>query len=74
MAVDVDQSTLKFKEYFNEIVPFTLEKDEKIKHKYTVEIVRAVFDQSCFEVFKKYELKIHGKTDKSKKSYDRFLC
>ena len=51
-----------------------MEKDENIKHTYTVEIVRAMFDDSCFDVFKKYEFKVHGKNDKSKKSYDRFLC
>ena len=47
---------------------------EEMKHKYTVSIVRAVFNKACFEVFKKYEASIHKKHDKSKASYENFLC
>jgi arginine-tRNA-protein transferase len=45
-----------------------------MKHTYTVKIVRAVFQQESFEVFKKYEKSIHNKNDKAKSSYERFLC
>lgn len=59
--VDVD---LSFKEYFDEIVPFTLNPGETMKHKYTVEIKRAILTQESFEIFKKYENHVHKKEDK----------
>lgn len=45
-----------------------------MKHTYTVEICRAVFEEEAFDVFCKYEASIHKKFEKSKRSYDRFLC
>ena len=63
-----------FKKYFEEIVPFDLAPNEKQVHEYTVEITRATFDAECFEVFKKYEKHVHKKEDKSRNSYERFLC
>jgi len=65
---------LKFKEYFKEIVPFTAEPGQKLAHKYTIEITRAVFNRDSFDCFCAYESHIHKKYDKSKSSYTGFLC
>lgn len=45
-----------------------------MKRTYRVEIVRAVFEKEAFEIFKKYEKHIHGKDDKSRDGYEKFLC
>ena len=37
-------------------------------------MTRAIFTKETFEVFKKYELHVHKKEDKSKSGYERFLC
>jgi len=66
------EADLSFKKFFKELVP--LEATTQLKHAYTVELTRATFDKECFEVFKKYEAHIHKKDDKSKSSYERFLC
>lgn len=65
---------MKFKSYFKEIVPFKMEKGETLAHKYTIEIKKAVFDDEVFQVFKKYEKHVHDKDDKSRDSYEGFLC
>lgn len=59
-----------FKDWFDEIVPFT----GKAAHSYSVELVRAEYSKESFEVFKKYEEHVHKKKDKSKQSYENFLC
>ena len=69
-----DASMLQFKEYFEEHIPFTVEPGHQVKHKYTVEITRATFNQDCFKAFCKYEKRVHDKDDKSKQGYERFLC
>ena len=70
--VAADTADLKWKEYFDEIIPF--ETDEKPAHKYEVKITKAVFDDDCFEVWKGYEFNIHKKKEKQKSGYERFLC
>ena len=57
---------------FDEILPFT--SSSPMKHKYTVQLVRAVFSKKSFEVFQKYEASIHKKIDKQRSGYERFLC
>ena len=39
-----------------------------------MEITRAMFDQECFEVFQKYEKRVHEKNKEDPKGYRRFLC
>ena len=47
-------------------MPFSLESpDESVKNEYTIEMTRAIFTKETFEVFKKYELHVHKKEDKS---------
>ena len=58
--------------FFEEIHPFP--KDKPMKHTYRVEISRAVYTKECFDIFVKYEKSIHDKSDKSKSSYENFLC
>ena len=67
-----EPADLKFKSYFDEFVPYDANKG--LKHKYTVSITRAIFDDDCFEVWKKYEFSIHNKKEKAKSSYESFLC
>ncbi len=45
-----------------------------MKHKYSVQIVRAVYCKQAFDVFCKYEASIHNKKEKSKAGYENFLC
>ena len=60
-----------YSEYLTEIEPNL---NPNPKHKYTIEVVPALFTEESFEVFKKYEANIHGKPDKNPKSYKNFLC
>ena len=73
-----EQPQCQFKDYFEEHVPFKLDgPDESVKHEYTVEITRAMFTQETFEVFKKYEAHVHGKSKsdtEDKAGYENFLC
>ena len=43
-------------------------------HTYTIEITRAMHNQECFDVFQKYEKRVHDKDKDSPKGYQRFLC
>ena len=43
-------------------------------HTYTIEITRATHEKECFEVFQKYEKKVHDKNKESPSGYMRFLC
>jgi len=43
-------------------------------HNYTIEITRAMHNRECFEVFQKYEKRVHNKDKDSPKGYQRFLC
>jgi arginine-tRNA-protein transferase len=45
-----------------------------LKHKYTVQITRAICTKESYEVYQKYQAKIHNEVDKSKSGYSRFLC
>ena len=67
----MSQDDTKYRDYFDEILPYS---SGPMKHRYTVEIVRAVFNKKAFEVFCRYEASIHKKEDKSKKGYENFLC
>ena len=71
-ALPPTPAQLDYTNCFDELVPFPANKP--MKHTYRVEITRAVFDQQAFAVYQRYEQKIHGKEDKDKKSYERFLC
>jgi len=55
-------------------MPFKMEKEDTLAHKYTIEITKSVFDDEVFNVFKKYEKHVHGKEDKSRDGYENFLC
>jgi len=68
----VEPEDLKFKDYFEEHVPFNAANG--LKRKYTVEIKKAVMDDECFAIWKKYELAVHNKKEKDRDSYERFLC
>lgn len=66
---------VKFKEFFDEHIPFEPKSTNgKLAHHYTVELSRAIFDDECFEVWKRYEKSIHKKQEKKKHSYENFLC
>lgn len=60
---DAPMIQLDYTRYFKEYVPFS---GKQLKHKYTVEIKRAMFDEEAFEVYKKYQKSIHNEDDKSK--------
>ena len=48
----------------------------ELKHKYTVEITRALFSEESYLVYEKYQNTVHNK-DKDKETregYIRFLC
>ena len=55
-------------------MPITLEKGEQLAHTYTVEMTRAVFDNDCFEVFAKYEERVHKKFASNPGSYEGCWC
>lgn len=43
------------------------------KHKYTIEIHRAMFTEEFFKVYKKYEKAVHNQ-DREESQVKRFLC
>ena len=65
---------LKYKDYFEEIVPLTMAPGEKLAHVYTVEIKRAMYSKETFTVFQKYEARVHKEENKTRESYENFLC
>jgi arginyl-tRNA--protein-N-Asp/Glu arginylyltransferase len=47
----------------------------ELKHKYTVEITRAMFSEESYLVYEKYQNTIHKKDkDETRDGYIRFLC
>ena len=66
---------INYTQYFKEFAPLSEEQKKKgLKHKYTVQITRAICSKESFEVYKKYQAKIHNEVDKSRSGYSRFLC
>ena len=44
----MNDDNLNFKQYFNEHVPLELKQGEELKHRYTVTITKAVYDEESF--------------------------
>ena len=70
----MNDDNLNFKQYFNEHVPLELKQGEELKHRYTVTITKAVYDEESFQVYRKYQEKIHNEKEKQSEGYKRFLC
>ena len=51
-----------------------MEKGESLAHTYTIEITRAMIEPDSFEVFQKYEKRVHNKNKEDPSGYERFLC
>ena len=51
---------LEYAKYFKEYVPYTA---KTMKHTYTVEITRAMFNEESHKVYLKYEKSIHKKNE-----------
>lgn len=45
-----------------------------MKHKYTVSVHRAVYNDDSYQMYLDYDKEIHGKTENTKDSFERFLC
>jgi arginyl-tRNA--protein-N-Asp/Glu arginylyltransferase len=66
---------LNYTQYFKEFAPLTEEQKKKgLKHKYTIEITKAMYHKESFQVYSKYQEKIHNEPDKSSSGYGGFLC
>ena len=69
-----DPSYTDYQKYFKEYCPLELKKNEKLAHKYTCTITRAVCCKEAFNVFAKYQKSIHDESYSYQGGYDSFLC
>jgi arginyl-tRNA--protein-N-Asp/Glu arginylyltransferase len=60
-----------YSQYLIEQAPNTNPNPKRV---YTIEIKRAIYSDESFEIFKKYEEHVHGKSEKKPDGFKRFLC
>ena len=70
--VEIDPSFFDYEKYFKQSVSAT--KTKQPKHKYTVEITRAMYSDEAFKIYQAYQLSIHKDEKESKSQYENFLC
>jgi arginyl-tRNA--protein-N-Asp/Glu arginylyltransferase len=64
-------SFFEFEKYFKPSLPVP---KGKMKHKYTVEITRAMYTDESFAVYQAYQLSIHKEKKEERNQYENFLC
>ena len=73
---DAKNNQLSYQQYFEEYFPLN-DKDipnTGLKHKYTVEIRRAMYSDDSFKIFDWYHKGVHPDKINTKEGFSRFLC